>query len=138
MSTSQQQISLALFEDELDAIREAVRALGGTKIVGHGLRPDLKPDAAGAWLKDCMNSDRREKLDLSQVIRLMRMAHDAGVHAPAVFLASEMGYSAQPIEPADEVAGLQRAFIEAVNYQKSIVERMERVTKAPIHSLKSA
>lgn len=133
-----QQAALAIYEDELDAVRDAVRALGGTKEVGYALRPDLKPDAAGAWLKDCLNSERREKLCLSQVVRVMRLAHDSGYHAPALYLAAEMGYSAQPVEPADEVAALQRAFIESVAHQRAIADRIERVTRAPIHTVRSA
>ena len=33
---------------------------------------------------------------------------------------------AQPIEPRDEMAELQRAFIESVNLQAKLAERMER------------
>lgn len=134
----EKQASLAIYEDELDALRDAVRALGGTKVIGHCLRPDLKPDVAGGWLKDCLNPERREKLDLSQVVKVMRMAHDAGYHAPAQFLAAEMGYAAQPIEPSDEMAALQRAFIDSVGLQRTIADRIERLTQAPITAGRSA
>ena len=129
---NQKQASLAIYEDEFDALRDAVRALGGTKAIGHYLRPDLKPDIAGAWLKDCLNPERREKLDLSQVVRVMRLTHDAGYHGPAQFLAAEMGYAAQPVEPADEIAALQRAFIDSVAQQRIIADRIERMTRSPM------
>lgn len=130
---NENQSSLAMYEDELDAMRDAVRALGGNKTVGHALRPDLKPDLAGHWLKDCLNSDRREKLDLSQVMRVIRMAHDIGYHAPAQFLNTEMGYAAKAIEPADELASLQRAFIDSVGIQRTIADRIERLTRSPLN-----
>ncbi len=129
---AENQGSLALYEDDLDAIRDAVRAVGGTKVVGHSLRPDIAPDQAGAWLKDCLNAERREKLALSQVLKILRMAHDAGHHAPAQFLASEMGYAVQVIEPVDEIAALQRTFIESVSTQRHLIDRMERLTRPPL------
>jgi hypothetical protein len=128
--------SLAIYEDDLDAIRDAVRVLGGTKTVGHSLRPDLAPDHSGAWLKDCLNAERREKLALSQVLRILRMAHDAGHHAPAQFLAAEMGYAVQVIEPTDELAALQRTFIDSVSAQRALIDRMERLTRAPLAQVK--
>ena len=43
------------------------------------------------------------------------------------FVAADAGYAApQPIEPRDEMAELQRAFIESVNLQAKLAERMER------------
>lgn len=128
--------SLAIYEDDLDAIRDAVRALGGTKVVGHCLRPDIAPDQAAPWLKDCLNIERREKLALSQILKILRMAHDAGYHAPAQFLAGEMGYMVQVIEPVDELAALQRTFIDSVSTQKALIERMERLTRPPLAQVK--
>ena len=128
--------ALAIFEDDLDAIRDAVRVLGGTKIVGHLLRPDIAPDHAGAWLKDCLNAERREKLAMSQIIKVLRMAHDVGYHAPAQYLAAEMGYTEQAIEPGDEIAALQRPACDAVSSQKHLIERMERLTRAPLAQVK--
>lgn len=131
-----QQGSLAIYEDDLEAVRDAVRALGGTKVVGSALRPELAVDHAAAWLKDCLNPDRREKLSLRRVIKIMRLAHDAGYHGPAQFLAHEMGYAAQPVEPADEVAALQRAFIDSVQAQRAIADRIERLTRSPLAAVK--
>lgn len=130
-----QQGSLAIYEDDLEALRDAVRALGGSKVVGHVLRPDMQPDQAGAWLKDCVNPERREKLALSQVLKIMRMAHDQGYHGPVQFLAGEMGYAVTPVEPADEVAALQRAFIESVTHQRAIADRIERMTRPAFSSV---
>lgn len=45
---------------------------------------------------------------------ILRMGHQAGCHAGMVFIARELGYADPvPVEPEDEVARLQRDFIEA-------------------------
>lgn len=119
--------ALAIYEDEFDALRDAVQKLGGTKAVGHALRPDLGPLRAADWLKDCLNPERRERLSLTQVMKVVRMAHDINYHAPAQYLAGEMGYEARPIEPADEAAELQRASIAAVGQLQRIVARLEQL-----------
>lgn len=130
------QAVLPIYEDELDALRDAlrdaVRVLGGNKEVGHALRSDIRPDLAGAWLKDCLNDGRREKLDLSQVMKILRMAHDAGYHGPLQFIANDIGYTAAPVEPQDELAALQRTFNASVSMQRQLVERMERLARAPL------
>lgn len=118
---------LALYEDETDALRELVRELGGNKIVGPMLRPDLMPDRAGAWLKDCLNPERAERLQPSQLFHLLRLGHDRAIHGPCEFILGNVGYAIQPIEPQDEAAELQRAFIESVSYQRRIVDRLERL-----------
>lgn len=132
-----QQAALPVYEDEMDAIRDVVRAIGGTKVAGHGLRPDFSPDAAGAWLKDCLNPERREKLAPSQVMRLLRLARDIGYHAPMQFIAAEIGYAVTPTDPADEMAELQRQFIASVAAQKGIAERIERLTRSPLAAVKA-
>lgn len=120
---------LAIYEDETDALRELVRELGGTKPVGAALRPDLAPDRAGAWLKDCLNPERAERLQPSQLFHLLKLGHDRGVHGPCEFILGAVGYAVTPIEPEDEKAALQRAYIESVSVQRRIVERMERLTE---------
>ncbi len=126
------QSKLSIFEDIDDALRDVVRDMGGTKVVGHWLRPDLAPDAAGAWLKDCLNSERREKLSPRQLMAILRRAHDAGHHHLMEFIANDSGYSTQPIEPRDELAELQRQFIAAVGASKHIADRIERLAQSPL------
>lgn len=119
----------ALFsEDFNDALKDAIRALGGTKEVGKGLRPEMAADAAGAWLKDCLNPTRRERLSPEQVLWILRESRKVGCHSAMNFLADEAGYvRPAPLEPQDEAAQLQRAFIESVQQQRRIAERLERL-----------
>lgn len=119
----------ALFsEDFNDALKDVIRALGGTKEVGTKLRPELPAASAGAWLKDCLNPDRRERLDPEQVLWLLREGRKVGCHSAMNYLCDEAGYArASPLEPLDEAAELQRQAIAAVKQLENITKRLERI-----------
>lgn len=121
---------IPLFIDDYhDAVRAAVEALGGFKRVGHDMKPDLSVDAAGRWLADCLNPDKREKLSLTELAYIRRAARQKGVHVLAAFEAREAGYmEPQPINPEDEAAKLQREFIESVKALEALQARMARVS----------
>lgn len=111
-----------------EALREAVKALGGAKKVGEKLKPEKLADEAGRWLSDCLNPDRREKLDPEQVMWILREARKVGCHTAMHFICDDTGYAkATPIEPEDEKARLQREFIEATKQQTRNVERLEQL-----------
>lgn len=111
-----------------DALREVVQALGGTKKVGATLRPDRPVDEAARWVSDCLNSERREKFDPEQVLWLLREGRKIGCHGAMYFIARESGYSAIPIEPQDELAELQRNFIEASKSMARMASRIEKLS----------
>lgn len=119
----------ALFHESLsDALREVVLALGGTKKVGAQMRPEKTIDDAARWLADCLNQDRREKLDPDQVLWILREGRKIGCHAAMHYLCAEAGYSpAAPIEPQDELAELQRNFIESTKTLSRMAARIERL-----------
>lgn len=114
-------------EDMHEALRALIAALGGAKKVAAQMRPDLPADDAGRWLSKCLDSDRPEKLSLTQLLWLLRAGHDAGCHVAMQFLAAEAGYSATPIEPVDERAALERQFVSSVRALRHIESRMERL-----------
>lgn len=119
----------ALFvEDIHTALSDVVRALGGMKKVGVAMRPDKPADDAGRWLADCMNKDRRERLDYEQIMWLLKEGRKVGCHTAMHFLNQEAGYAPPtPVEPEDEMAELQRQFMESVRIQAKLVERIEKV-----------
>jgi hypothetical protein len=130
---------LAMFADFDDALSGAVMALGGWKKVGCLLRPELapKPDIAAQWVRDCLNPDKRERLNPHQLLLLLRLAREAGYHAAKHWLDSELGYEqGRPLDPTDEQAQLQRDFIAAVQTSKRIAERIERLTQPPLQAVK--
>ena len=116
------------FDDVNDAIREAVRQLGGFKKVGPLLWPELAMEQAGNRLRDCMNADRREKLSLDQFMLILRLARQAGFHGVMGYVAYSTGYEApRPVEPESQEAELQRAFVDAVQCLDGIQKQLQRV-----------
>lgn len=121
---------IPLFYDTYeDAIRDCVTALGGFKVVGSLLWPAMPADDAGRKLSACLNTDKREKLDLGELRLIRREARKAGVHILAHYEARDSGYTEpQPLNPEDEAAQLQREFIASVKALEAIQSRLARVT----------
>lgn len=117
------------YEDVNDVLRALVQALGGAKKVGAALRGnDLGVDAAGRWVLDCLNPDRRERFTPEQVLYLLGAARKIGFHAGMHYFNVEAGYAPpQPVEPEDERARLNREAIEAIHALRGITDRLERL-----------
>src|SRR5258708_37889344 len=101
---------LPVFADWNDALDGVVHALGGYKKVGTLLRPEwqARPEAASQWLRDCLNAEKRERLDPDQVLMLLRLAREAGYHAAEFWLAARIGYQRREApHPRRERAQLQ-------------------------------
>lgn len=81
-----------MHEDFYDALRDVVRSLGGTKVVGPQLWPAKPPLEAQRHLGDCLNRERREKLDPEQLLWLLRKGRECGCHAAMHFIADDTGY----------------------------------------------
>ncbi len=101
-----------------DALGFVIQALGGAKKVGAALRPEIPADHAAQWVRDCLNAGRRERFSPSHVMWLLRAARAAGVHSAMHFIAGEAG---------DEVARLQREYIDATKALVRMAERIERL-----------
>jgi len=118
-------------EDYLDAIAQTIKALGGFKVVGAALKPDVDAQRAGRWLADCCNANERETLQPSQLAYIRRAARARGIHILAAWEMDDAGYAAPvPVEPESEFAQLQRVFAESVTQQAAIVARMEQIVAA--------
>lgn len=114
-------------EDYYDAIRAAVEGLGGYKRVGADLKPDLGVEAAGRWLADCVNPDKREKLSPTELAYIRRRARQAGLHVLAAWEAKDAGYAEpKPVEPEDERAALQREFVARARDMQDLLALMAR------------
>lgn len=111
-----------------DALRALVDALGGPKVVGGAMFPEKSlEDARRLVLKWC-DPDRIEKPGLDHLLLLMRKGRDSGCHVFASYLLTNAGYDEpRAVEPQDEAAELQRAFIKSVEQQKTLLERLQRV-----------
>lgn len=96
----------SLFHESLaDALGSAIAAAGGFKRVAGELWPSRKPESAYARLKACLDDSKPENLTLDEIVRVSRLAHEAGSHVVMAFLAAELGYAEpQPVSPRDELA----------------------------------
>ena len=107
-----------------------IKACGGSKEVGPLLWPDKQVDAAQRLLLDCLNDDRPQHLAPDAVLFVMRLARSRGFHDGMLFLAKSLGYAPPvPVQPQDEVADLQRKFIEAQQAMALMVEQMQRANE---------
>lgn len=126
----QQQLEMSeVYESLNDALSSAVKALGGFKKVGPMLRPELSIDGSSQWLRDCLNTDRRECLHPEQVLLLMREARRAGWHALMEFVAFDAGYAATPVTPDSQESELQRRFLNAVEGLTAIQAQLQRINR---------
>lgn len=120
-----------LYDDELDAIRDAVKHLGGPKVVGSMFWPEKTPDGAGRYMHDCLNGNRAERLSPGQLLVLMRKARNVGFHGLATFYMREAGYMAPvPNNPSVEAAQITLDINAAVKQLTNLVERAERIKAA--------
>lgn len=126
------QADLPFYECPEDALRAAVQSLGGAKQVGALLWPDKTPDNAGRLLQDCLNPSRAEKLDISQTMRVLRLARDAGVHGPMLWICGEVGYEAKPITRAEEVDRLTTVVEQASKTLGTALASLERLQRARV------
>lgn len=101
------------YESPLDAIGADVAELGGFKKAGPMLWPS-KTDAAGR-LRSSLSEDHAQKLDIEELIEIMRLARDVKSNATLNYLAQTLGFKFEWIKPDDAHAELQRQFIDAVN-----------------------
>lgn len=114
------------FEDTNDALRHVIQACGGAKAIGAALFPHIEdPAMAGRRLMDCLNGERPEKLDLPQVIAILRIGHEYGCHVAMHYLCKATGYTQpEPVEREDERAALQRQFITSVTELRQLANRI--------------
>jgi hypothetical protein len=125
--------SSSLFHESItEAIKDTINACGGTKTVAGKLWPEKAPEAAHRLLLSCLNDDRPERLSPEQLMFVLRMGRERGVHVGITYILRELGYAdPQPVEPVDELAELQRHYIDSVQQQVRLAARMERLMGMP-------
>ncbi|MGL4576112.1 MAG: phage regulatory CII family protein [Burkholderiaceae bacterium] len=110
-----------------DALIQAVKDAGGSKVVGPRLWPELLSEAAQRKLLDCLNPERPHKLSPEQAMFILRLSKDAGKHDAMAALAGFCGYSAPaPIAASDEAAELRRRVLEMGSQMADLVAALNR------------
>lgn len=126
------------FESWEDALRDDVRALGGSKQVGKLLYPEKDVETAARALNDKLNAGRRERLTDEQERMIIRMAGQArGYSAALNFLCDSTQFErTKPIAPEESAARLQREFLDSIERGQRILEEFKRLTKLPLQAIK--
>lgn len=124
-------ITSRLFCESIEeAMDEVIKACGGRKAFACEMWPSMPVREAHNRIDACLNPERREKFSPHDLLYVLRRGRDAGCHSLMGFLAGDAGYRAEPIEPEDEMARLQREFLAGVEAQKVTAARMERIAQA--------
>ena len=119
-----------LFNETLsEAFHELINQLGGVKKVGAELWPEKLVREAGNQLLNCLNPEHAQKLSLEQIDLIFLMARQSDCHVIAKYIGDVYGYKFMPIEPEDEKAELQHAYIKATQDLKKIADRMQQIDK---------
>ena len=113
------------FDSLEDALKAAVQALGGNKVVGRLLRPDF--DHADEWLRKCLSSDKRERLEPGQVLVLLREAKFQGFHSAFDYFAGSAGYKAEPLNLQREAESLEREIADGLKALNARMARLESI-----------
>lgn len=123
------QVDMPFFDSPEDALKAIIQQLGGIKKVGPRLFPDKSVDAAARYLLDCVNADRQEKLSLSQIMLLLRLAHEAGYHTAYAWISGEVGYDIKPITKGEEVDRLTTVVEQSTKTLASALAALERIQR---------
>ena len=115
------------FRDVYAALRGFVSAAGGSKVIGPKLFPEKNAENAADWLDDCLNPDRKAKLDPEEFLLMLKLARQAGFHQLMEYVGDETDYNVAPREPKDELASLYSQFVGCTREMKQLAERIERV-----------
>lgn len=119
-----------LAESLNDALIEAVKACGGSKVVGMALWPAKGVEAAQRHLLACLNPDRHEKLSPEEALHIERLARDRGFHGVAAFRSMALSYAEPvPIEPQDAADQLRRQILEMGRDLQAQLDKLERLDR---------
>ena len=103
-------------EDIYDALRSIVLALGGYKAVGCRLWPHLDPDTALTKMRDSLNRERAQKLDMEEMLWLLLEGRKAEIHTGMYFIADYCKYERPRTKSLEQRREeLQRMVVDAVS-----------------------
>jgi hypothetical protein len=125
------------YDDEYDALRVAIQAIGGNKNAAT-LLWGVNYKGGEQRVRDCLNPNRDEKFSFRECMVLARAARDVNCHAVAVYFNAETGYAPPvAISKEDEKADLDRRVLEAVEgLQRLLTKRDAAAATPPMRSVR--
>jgi len=128
---------IPLFFDRVEgALEHLINVCGGRKKFAAEMWANMPARDAHNRLDACLNSERREKFSLHELILMLKRGRQVDCHIVMQFLAAECGYRAEPIEPENERARLQREFVESVKRLDAIRESLARIEPTQVRAVK--
>lgn len=123
------QIEMPFYEGAEDALKAAVQALGGAKAVGSKLWPDKSMEDARTLLLNCINPERKEKFDYSQLIWIFREAKRIGHSAGFEWFARECEFEARAVSAAEEKDRLTGVIEQSTKTLAQALATLERIQR---------
>lgn len=113
-----------------EAIGQSVDAAGGPAVVGPLLWPEKDRKSATLLMKACLNPNRRERVSPIQMLQIFKLARANGCTVGIDCLLSEVGCEKSHfLTPEQELADLLRAYIQSVQAQSALADRIEIATE---------
>jgi hypothetical protein len=122
------QTDMPFYDEPEEALKAIVQALGGAKRIAGDMWPDKSLDSATRYLQDCLNTSRAEKLDISQVMYLLKKANQAGYHSAFKWIADEVGYESKPISKEAKEDSLIKAVEKAADALLRATSALDRLS----------
>lgn len=119
----------ALFHERAeDAAAAVIDACGGRKSFACELWPHKPQRDAHNLIDACLNPERRERFSPEHLMFICKRGREVGCHALMNYMARASGYADPiPVEPEDEIARMQREFVEATKALGQLAARIESV-----------
>jgi hypothetical protein len=113
-----------------EAIGQSVDAAGGPAVVGPLLWPEKDRKSAALLMKACLNLNRRERVSPTQMLQIFKLARARGCTVGIDCLLTEIGCEKSHfLTPEKELEDLQRAYIQNVQEQSALADRIEIATE---------
>ena len=126
------QTQMPFFENLEDALSDSVKALGGAKAVGKMLFPDKTMEAAHTAVLDCLNPNRKEKFDYSQIIFIFREAKNIGSFAGFQYWAAQCEYEGKPISVDQQEERVMQMIETSSKTLSQAISMLERIQKGRV------
>ena len=123
-------------EDVYDALRAAIQALGGPKVVAARLWPHKPLEQARKELLDALNRDNPRKLDPEETLAVLKMAREAGFHSAKHWIDMDVGYDpSTPTDPEVQKDRLAEELARAADNFAALTKAVERLNSPKLKAV---
>lgn len=130
MHNDQQPLWYDTLESALVDVLRGVYGKGCFQKAAGDMYPTEDPIDKGKWLEKALDPERAEKLGINDIIWIMKLGRQHGLHGAMYFLADEVSYSRPaPIEPKDQIDEQMRMVLTAAEQINGALEKIERFKK---------